>query len=182
MERKRRAVYPTPPSLRELRAEARESRRNISEEEEEKGVGTEETKMDTETPSTPRASPGGGTPTTPGVKMPRVGGIIGGYPWTGGSAINRRSRPLSSMTYRPAEFKHAFSIEQAATKGLPESKHLCKEERTSKVTLTLWIDAIRVYMEEHGMNSVFRLFPGDALSAQGEVYLLEDWGGTPKEN
>ena len=89
----------------------------------------------------------GGLTTVP----PRAGGILGGYPWTGGSVLSgkARTRPVSSLGYRPTEFKHAFTIEQAATKGLPETKYLCKEEKTSKISLTLWIDAVRVYMEEH---------------------------------
>ena len=111
---------------------------------------------------------------------PRVGGILGGYAWTGGSALasQARTRPVSSLGYRPPEFKHAFTIEQAATKGLPETKYLCKEEKSSKISLTLWIDAVRVYMEEHGMDSVFRV----KLSLEtSELYMLSDWGSVSKE-
>ena len=86
------------------------------------------------------------TITTP---EPYVGGISGGHPWTGGSNVTAsgRDRPLSTMAFRPLDCKHAFTVEQAAVKGLPETRHLCKDDKTSKVTLTLWIDAVGGYME-----------------------------------
>ena len=57
---------------------------------------------------------------------PRIGGILGGYAWTGGAVLlsKARSQPVSSLGYRPPEFKHALTIKQAATKGLPETKYL----------------------------------------------------------
>jgi hypothetical protein len=31
------------------------------------------------------------------------------------------------------------------------------DEKASKITMTLWISAIREHMEEHGLDAVFRI-------------------------
>ena len=56
---------------------------------------------------------------------------------------------------------------------MPEDRRLSLDEKTSKISMTSWVNAIRDYMEEHGLDTVFRIFDSEADS---EVYILQDWG------
>lgn len=106
---------------------------------------------------------------------PRIGGGSGDTAWVGGTNISgeQRIRPESTLARRPVDFKSASSIESRAILGLPEDRRLSLDEKTSKITLTSWVNAIRGYMEEHGMDTVFRIYDSDNNT---EVYLLQDWG------
>ena len=77
------------------------------------------------------------------------------------------------MARRPTDFKSANTIEHIATKGLPDDRHIGPDEKTSKITLTSWVNSIRSYMEERGLDSVFYVYDGQTDS---ETYLLTDWG------
>ena len=79
---------------------------------------------------------------------PRVGGGHEDTVWTGGPncPANRRTRPNSKMARRPTDFKSENSIEQIATKVLSEKGHNGPEEKTSKITLTSWVNSIKTYM------------------------------------
>ena len=88
---------------------------------------------------------------------------------------SRRARPESTLARRPTDFKSAASIESKATQGLPEDRRLSLDEKTSKITLTSWVNSIRAYMEEHGMDTVFRIYDS---AKDSEVYLLQDWGSS----
>lgn len=120
-------------------------------------------------------NPGVGADEGDGVPSPRIGGGNDSTAWTGGPNVTsaRLSRPSSTMARRPIDFKSANSIEQIATRGLPENRHIGPDEKTSKITLTSWVNSTRSYMEERGMDTVFHVY--DA-SAGTEVYLLADWG------
>jgi hypothetical protein len=106
---------------------------------------------------------------------PRVGGGNDSTAWTGGpnDVLKRLTRPSSTMARRPTDFKSASSIEHIATKGLPEDRHIGPDEKTSKITLTSWVNSIRSYMEERGMDTVFYVF--DPVT-NSEIYLLSEWG------
>ena len=54
---------------------------------------------------------------------------------------------------------------------MPEERKLDSDEKKTKITLTTWIDSIRVYMEERGMDTVFRVYDADKGI---ETYLLKD--------
>jgi hypothetical protein len=109
------------------------------------------------------------------VSSPRIGGGVDATAWTGGSnqASKKLARPSSTMARRPTDFKSANTIEQIATKGLPEDRHIGPDEKTSKITLTSWVNSTRSYMEERGMDTVFHVYD---WSTDSEVYLLTDWG------
>jgi hypothetical protein len=119
------------------------------------------------------ASTGGGGPPT--VPNPRIGGGNDSTAWTGGpnQVANRLSRPSSTMARRPTDFKSANTIEHIATKGLPEERHIGPDEKTSKITLTSWVNSTRSYMEERGLDTVFYVYDAQTDS---EIYLLTDWG------
>ncbi len=108
---------------------------------------------------------------------PRVGGGSDDTAWVGGSNVtaSRRARPESTLARRPTDFKSAASIESKATQGLPEDRRLSLDEKTSKITLTSWVNSIRAYMEEHGMDTVFCIYDS---AKDSEVYLLQDWGSS----
>jgi hypothetical protein len=64
------------------------------------------------------------------------------------------------MARRPTNFKSANTIEHIATKGLPEDRYIGPDEKTSKITLTSWVNLIRSYMEECGFYTVFHVYNG----------------------
>jgi transcriptional regulator NrdR family protein len=77
------------------------------------------------------------------------------------------------MARRPTDFKSANTIEHIATKGLPVDRHIGPDEKTSKITLTSWVNSTRSYMEERGLDTVFYVYDGQTDT---ETYLLTDWG------
>ena len=106
---------------------------------------------------------------------PRYGGLKGNVYWCGGGLLPTKSliRPKSTLAYRPEDFKSACKVEEGCQQGLPETKWLYLDQKKSKITLTSWIDALRVYMDERGLDSVFRVYD----ASQGtETYLLKNWG------
>jgi hypothetical protein len=109
------------------------------------------------------------------VPSPRIGGGNDASAWTGGSNLSSKKlgRPNSTMARRPTDFKSANTIEHIATKGLPEDRHIGPDEKTSKITLTSWVNSARSYMEERGLDTVFHVYDWKTNS---EVYLLTDWG------
>jgi hypothetical protein len=111
---------------------------------------------------------------------PRIGGGQDNTAWVGGSNIEgkRGTRPESTLARRPTDFKSAAEIEKRATQGLAEDRHLSLDKKTSKITLTSWVNALRAYCEEHGMDTVFRIYD---LEGDSEVYLLKEWGAASPE-
>ena len=77
------------------------------------------------------------------------------------------------MARRPTSFKEASRIEKAATLGLSKDRILGNCEKTSNITLTAWANLIRVYLEERGLCTVFRIF--DPVR-NTDIYLLKYWG------
>ena len=87
---------------------------------------------------------------------PRCGGLKGNEYWCGGGLLPTTSlkRQKSTLAYRPEYFKLACKVEEGCQEGLPETKWLYLDEKKSKITLTSWINALRVYMEERGLDSI----------------------------
>ena len=87
----------------------------------------------------------------------RVGGGQEDTAWTGGRncPANYQTRPNSMMARRPTNFKSANLIEPIATKGLADNQHIVPKEKTSNITLTLWVNSIKTYMEERFFDTVF---------------------------
>ena len=106
---------------------------------------------------------------------PRVGGGSGKHSWTGGSNCRGKQsrRPASTLALRPIDFKSAYLIETAAMKGLPEGRRIGPDEKDSPITLTAWVSALKAYIEQRGMDTVFRIYDADANT---EIYLLDEWG------
>jgi hypothetical protein len=117
----------------------------------------------------------GATATASAVPSPRIGGGNDSTAWTGGpnQVAKRLARPNSTMARRPVDFKSANTIGHIATKGLPDNRHVGPDEKTSKITLTSWVNSTRSYMEERGLDTAFYLYDGQTDS---ETYLLTDWG------
>ena len=113
---------------------------------------------------------------------PRVGGIIRGTPWVGGSSLNPRSKPKSTLAWRPDDFRSANKVEESCQVGLKENRHLGSEMKTSKVSLTTWVDSIKEYMEDRGMDTVFRIVIKPTSTTQYESYMLEDWSVVKNED
>ena len=82
------------------------------------------------------------------------------------------------MARPPTYLKSANSIEQIATKGLTENRHIVPEDKTSNITLTSWMNSIKTNLEERGLDTVFRVY--DA-STDVVTYLLKDWGSVAPE-
>jgi hypothetical protein len=59
----------------------------------------------------------------------------------------RLALPSSTMARRPTNFKSANTIKHIAMKGLPEDQHIRPDEKTSKITLTSWVNSARSYID-----------------------------------
>jgi hypothetical protein len=77
------------------------------------------------------------------------------------------------MARRPTNFKPANTIKHITTKGLPDDRHIGPDEKTSNITLTSWVNLIRSYMEERGLDTVFYIYDG---LTDSKTYLLTNWG------
>ena len=69
-----------------------------------------------------------------------------------------RARTESTIDRRPAYFKEESRIEKAATPGFPEDCHIGNGEKTSKITLIVWVNPLRGYLKERGFYTVCRIF------------------------
>jgi hypothetical protein len=109
------------------------------------------------------------------IPSPRIGRGNDSTAWTGGPNVNltRLSRPNSTMARYPTNFILANSIKQIAMKGLPENRHIGPDEKTSKITLTSWVNSTCSYIEEQGLDTIFYVYD---ISAGTEIYLLTNWG------
>ena len=50
-------------------------------------------------------------------------------------------------------------------------RQLSEDEKSGKITLTSWITSMKVYLEERGLDTVFRIWDVDIGE---ETYLLEN--------
>jgi hypothetical protein len=80
-------------------------------------------------------------------------------------ALGWREDPQTSSRPTP--------LNTCTTKGLPEDQHIGPDKKTSKITLMSWVNSIRSYMEERGLDTIFHIFDAPMNS---EIYLLIDWG------
>ena len=103
---------------------------------------------------------------------PRIGGKRGKVYWTGGSNITLPGRPKSAYALRPEDYKGLMKTEETCKAGLPAKFRLDVSGKNTNVTLTSWINYIHKYMEERGMDRVFRILNASTTS---ETYLLENW-------
>ena len=112
---------------------------------------------------------------------PRVGGGTDyATVWVGGSNVpeQKRSKPTSINARRPQAFRDAEKISISCTQGLKEDHKLGLDtEAAYSVTFTSWVSAIRGYLEERGMDTVFRIYNSDANTEQN---LLIDWGAASR--
>ena len=88
--------------------------------------------------------------------IPRVGGIDGSTPWTGGSAVIRSTEPVDILCYRPVEFSSKQKQMIALKEGLDESRRLDLPSDSSKtISLISWIQEIKLLIETRGFDTVF---------------------------
>ena len=73
----------------------------------------------------------------------------------------------------PNEFYSTSIITKNCMEGLPDEKKLSLDEPKRNITLTSWIAWIRSYMEDNGMDTIFRVYNPYLKT---EVYLLDEWG------
>ena len=107
------------------------------------------------------------------IATPRVGGQHGKVFWIGGSNITLPVRPKSDYALRPEDYKGLMNTEDTCKAGLSARFRLDVRGKNTNVNLTSWIDYILQYMEERGMDTVFRILNSNTTR---ETYLLEDWG------
>jgi hypothetical protein len=121
------------------------------------------------------AVPAAGTQQATTIPSPGIRGLNDSTAWTGGpnKGSRRLARPSSTMARRPTNFKSVNTVKHIATKGLPEDRHIGPDKKSSKITLTSWVNSTRSYMEEHGLDTVFYVYDWQTDS---KVYLLTDWG------
>jgi hypothetical protein len=88
---------------------------------------------------------------------PHIAGWNDSTAWTRGSnqVAKRLTWPSSSVARRWTNFKVANMVEHIATKGLLDGQHIGPDKKTSKITLTSWVNSIQSYMEEHALDMVF---------------------------
>ena len=82
-------------------------------------------------------------------------------PWTGGSNISllNMSKPHDIMALRLQDYKSQLKVAKICSEGLHPKLHLDVEaKKGSPVTLTSWVKHVREYMEERGLDTVFRIF------------------------
>ena len=111
----------------------------------------------------------------PALVAPQIEGGQESTTWAVGSNKPEYSRacPESTLAIRPTSFKEALGIEKAATLEIYEYFRLGNDEKTSKITLTVWVNSLIGYLEERGLDNVLRIF--DPVR-NTKVYLLKDWG------
>ena len=112
---------------------------------------------------------------------PRVGKLKGDIPWTGGPNLRteRLTVPRSSKALRPQDSIGLKRTEALCTLGLVPSKRLGIANGCTTVTLVQWIDDVTKYMEDRGMDTVFRIYHH---LQQDETYLFEKWNIPSKDN
>ena len=119
-------------------------------------------------------------PTSASPSSPRVGGRKNGIAQTGGSFVYLSSNPKVIKAYTPPEFKFLQKTEEFCTEGLAASKRLDLASNTkSTVTLMSWIKKVQIYMEERGLDSVFRLY---YYKNNKEYYLFKKWAMVRKSD
>ena len=114
------------------------------------------------------------------VAGPRVGGVIDGVIWTGGSniATQQQNAPEDVLCFRPAGFKEMQKQNENLKCGLVESQRLELVDGTkTTVGLTMWITCMMMLLTQYGMDTVFKIWD----QRTGEVDILKSWGKTTIE-
>ena len=94
--------------------------------------------------------------------------------------INRLQYPRNAMALRPSDFKNLIKIEEYCKQGLDPKFRLDIASNTkSTITVIQWIKQVCTYMENRGLDSVFRMFN---YKNGKEYYLLEKWSEIKKPN
>ena len=109
----------------------------------------------------------------PQVRPLRVGSIIDGIVWMGGSNLSalRKYFPMHVGQYRPRDYRSAVSTKDHPTAGLPETRRLTLSYGKQTINIVDWMDKIKTHIEEYGMDTVFRVC---SISNNAERYLLEE--------
>ena len=108
-------------------------------------------------------------------RKPRVGDILDGIPWTGGSNLQeyQYADPMSINQYRPMDYKSAKAAITGANEGLDEDDRLSLPNEKQVVKLTKWINEVKIHIEDYGMDTVFRVA---SLPSNAERYIIDEWG------
>ena len=109
-----------------------------------------------------------GTTTTPCVG----GGQSSDTYWVGSNNLLPITKSMIIQARRPNGFRSTPIIAEKCTEGLPDEKKIPLEKPKSNITMTSWIAWIRLYMEDNGMNTVFRVYD---KYLKTKFYLLDDW-------
>ena len=92
--------------------------------------------------------------------------------WVGGINTSPLTRANSIQARRPNNFRSASIIAKNCTEGLPDKINISLDESKRKITLKSWIAWIGLYMEDNGMDTVFRVYDPDLKT---EFYILDEW-------
>ena len=117
----------------------------------------------------------------PTMSKPRVGGMIEGVPWTGGSNLEdkRQDEPEDVLCFRPASFKEKQRQHENLKKGLPEAQRLelLGGNKTS-IGLTMWVTWMMMMLVQKGMDTIFCILQENDKK---ELKMLTNWGECTKE-
>ena len=75
--------------------------------------------------------------------------------WSGGSYIRAGTR-RSVMCFRPATIREAIKTEEKCIEGLPKERRI-DITTENKVPLATWLREVKRYMEQHGLDAVFKI-------------------------
>ena len=99
--------------------------------------------------------------------------------WTGGSNLKPLLKPISAKALRPQDYKSLIKVEELCTQGLEAKLRLDVSTSKSTVKLTHWIKEVKNYMEQRGMDTVFRILN---YKTKKEYYLLRKQSIVDKPN
>ena len=111
---------------------------------------------------------------------PRVGGVVDGVVWTGGSNIptQQQNAPEDVLCFRPAGFKEMQKQHENLKRGLDVSQKLeFVDGNKTTVGLTMWITCMMMMLTQYGMDTVFKIWD----QGTNEVDILKNWGKTTME-
>ena len=87
-------------------------------------------------------------------------------------ADTRIQTPKTIFSRRPIDFRSATKVKENCSNGLANDYKLSAKD--SSISQAYWIQLIRMHIEDHGMDIIFRR---ESPSGR-EVYMLQEWGDT----
>lgn len=122
---------------------------------------------------------------TVAIRTPRVGGVVDGVAWVGGSNLpgEENEEPDDILCFRPHTFREMQRQHDELKKGLENERRLeiGNKDKVS-VGLTMWITWLKMILVTRGMDTVFLVcdVDEDEETCSNQVSLLDNWGKLTK--